>query len=131
MTTLKRRDQMSDVVNAAELDSSVHAPNPLNHTAGMTTRVVRGSFWILGGQGVTMLASLIATPFVIRWLGTEAYGVLALINVLVGYLAFADLGMGTASTRFGADAHARNDNEGETTVIWTSLLISVGPALLA
>jgi len=130
MNTLNAGNQMSDMIDAGELKASVHAPNELNHNVGMTTRVVRASFWILGGQGMTMLASLIATPFVIRLLGTEAYGVLALINLLIGYLAFSDLGMGTASTRFGADAHARGDDEGENAVIWTSLLISLGPALL-
>ena len=37
------------------------------------------------------LASLIATPFGIRALDVELYGVLALVNVVIGYAAFADL----------------------------------------
>src|SRR5437660_1434783 len=99
---------------------------------GMTTRVARGSAWSVGGQAVTLFASLIATPFVIRLLGPEGYGVLALINVLIGYLAFTDLGMGTASTRFGADASGRGDDKGENevAVIWTSLCIAAVPSLL-
>lgn len=109
--------------------STIVAPSV--STAGMTTRVVRGSLWTLGGQGVVMLALLISTPFVIRLLGSEAYGILALINVMVGYLAFADMGMGSASTRFAADAHARDDDEGEVAVVWTSLLIALAPAVLA
>lgn len=100
-------------------------------SVGMGTQVARGSLWSLGGQGVTMLASLITTPLVIRLLGTEAYGVLALINLLTGYIAFSDLGMGTASTRFGADAHARSDDESEAAVVWSALLICFAPALLA
>src|SRR6267378_1205012 len=72
---------------------------------GLTSRVVRGSIWHLTGQGVTMLA----TPFVIRLLGPQQYGIVAFVNVLIGYLSFADMGMGTASTRFGALAHARGD----------------------
>src|SRR2546430_550163 len=64
---------------------------------GLTTRVVHSSFLNLGGQGVTMVATLVATPFVIRLLGPASYGVLALIHVLIGYLSVADLGMGTAS----------------------------------
>lgn len=99
-------------------------------TAGMTTRVMRGSLWILTGQAVMLLVSLAATPFVIRLLGPDGYGVLSLINVMIGYLTFAEMGMGTASTRFGADFHGRNDNEGEAAVIFTSLLIALVPALL-
>jgi O-antigen/teichoic acid export membrane protein len=98
---------------------------------GMTTQVVRGSLWSLGGQGVVIATSLVATPFVIRLLGTESYGVLALINALIGYLAFADLGMGAASTRFGSQAHARGDDEEEASVVWTALALSFIPSMVA
>jgi O-antigen/teichoic acid export membrane protein len=96
----------------------------------ITSRVVRGSVWSLTGQIIVVLVSFAATPFVIRLLGAESYGVLALINILIGYLAFSEFGMGTASTRFGAEAHARNDNNGEAAVIWTSLWIAAVPALV-
>jgi O-antigen/teichoic acid export membrane protein len=99
--------------------------------AGMTTRVVRGSLWSVGGQAVVIATSLVATPFVIRLLGTESYGVLALINVLIGYIAFADLGMGAASTRFGSQAHARGDDEEEASVVWTALTLSLIPSMIA
>ncbi|MGI8733573.1 MAG: flippase [Pyrinomonadaceae bacterium] len=113
-------------LGTAPLDVATPAP----HAAGLTSRVVRGSLWVLGGQGVAMLAALLATPFVIRLLGAEQYGVLALSNVLFNYLAFADMGMGVASTRFGADAHARKDDRSEILAIWTSLVIACVPALL-
>jgi O-antigen/teichoic acid export membrane protein len=106
-------------------DNNATEPQP-----SLTTRVVRGSLWSLSGQGIVLLVSFTATPFVIRLLGSEHYGVLSLINVLIGYFALAELGMGTASTRFGADAHARLDDRGEADVVWTSLLIAAIPALI-
>jgi O-antigen/teichoic acid export membrane protein len=75
-----------------------------------------------------LLVTLLATPFVIRLLGSESYGVLALVNVLIGYLAFADVGMGLAATRFGAEAHSRGDDDNEAAIVWTSLLIAAIPA---
>lgn len=75
-----------------------------------------------------MLATLIATPFVIRLLGAASYGVLALVHVLIGYLSFADMGMGTASTRFGSLAHAQGDDEGEAAAIWSALVLAIVPA---
>ncbi|HXH41819.1 MAG TPA: flippase [Thermoanaerobaculia bacterium] len=105
-----------------------NAASPPRPSAGLTSRVVRGSLLNLGGQGVTMLTTLVATPFVIRLLGAPGYGLLALVHVLIGYLSFADMGMGTASTRFGSVAHARGDDEGESAVIWTSLAIAAVPA---
>lgn len=109
---------------------AVDVAAPALRRAGLTKRVVRGSVWVLGGQGLTIAAALLATPFVIRMLGAEQYGVLALCNVLFNYIAFADMGMGLASTRFGADAHARNDNRSEILAIWTSLVIACVPALV-
>ena len=99
-------------------------------TAGLTSKVVRGSLWTLTGQGLAVSASLISTPFVIRLLGAESYGLLALVSLVIGYLAFSDLGMGLASTRFGSEAYARGEPLGESKIIWTSLLIAVVPALI-
>src|SRR5438132_738862 len=97
---------------------------------GLTSRVVHGGFLNLGGQGVTMLATLVATPFVIRLLGAASYGVLALVHVLIGYLSVADMGMGTASTRFGAVEHARGDGGGLTGAVAVVAGAGVAAALL-
>jgi O-antigen/teichoic acid export membrane protein len=102
----------------------------LRDDTGLTSRVVRGSFWNLGGQGLTMLATLAATPFVIRILGAPGYGVLTLVHVLIGYLSFGDLGMGTASTRFASHAHAIGDDKGEAAAIWSALLLAAVPATI-
>jgi O-antigen/teichoic acid export membrane protein len=124
---------MSDPQSLNEPDlvrdgTSPGEPPGLRYGTGLTSRVVRGSFLNLGGQGLTMLATLVATPFVIRLLGIPGYGVLALVQVLIGYLSVADMGMGTASTRFGSAAHARGDDEGEAAAIWSSLAIAAVPA---
>lgn len=103
---------------------------PEGHSERLNANLIRGSLWSIGGQVAPLLASMIATPFVIRLLGTESYGILALINVLIGYLGFADIGMSSASTKFGAEANARGDMEGEISVIWTALVINSIPVLL-
>ena len=77
-----------------------------------------------------MVATLVATPWTIRLLGPERYGVLALMSVIFGYLAFSDLGMGAASTRFGAMAHEKGDDEGEAAAIWSALVLALVPATL-
>lgn len=66
-------------------------------------------------------------------LGAERYGTLVLLQLLVGYLAVADLGMGTASTRYAATMHARRDDHAENRAIWTSLVLVAlpGAALIA
>lgn len=87
--------------------------------------VARSSVWSLAGQGVTIAAAAMATPFTVRLLGSELFGLVALVHASVAYLGFADLGMSVASTRFGAQAYARRDGEEETAVVWTALAIGL------
>lgn len=98
---------------------------------GLSYKVFSGSLWNLGSQGIIILTSLLATPFTIRLLGIEAYGVFSLINLLIGYLAVSDLGMGQAAIRFGAAAHSKRVPHNEATVIWTSLLVLLIPVGIA
>ena len=108
--------------------ASVH-PDPPG--PGLTGRVLRGSVYSGLGQVAVLSASFVATPLIIRWAGAEVYGVLALVNIVVGYLTFADFGMGTASTTFGAGAHARGDEDDERSVVVTALLIACGSAAVS
>ena len=71
------------------------------------------------------MATLLATPFTIRALGAEQYGLLTLIGLLIGYASIADIGMGSASTKFAAEAHAQQNPRAEAEVIWTSILIAL------
>jgi O-antigen/teichoic acid export membrane protein len=106
------------------------APTARGHSPsqGMTRAVLRGGSLSALGQILTLAASLIATPFVIRLLGTRSYGLFALLNILIGYVAFADLGMSAASSKFGADAYAKGDARAEVSVVWTSALLAAIPA---
>jgi O-antigen/teichoic acid export membrane protein len=96
----------------------------------MTLSVLGGSAWSIGAQGITLLTAFFATPFIIRLLGTEDYGIWTLLNLLVAYFGFADLGMGAATTIFGSEAVAKGDTKGESAVIWTSVLVSALPVLV-
>jgi len=100
-------------------------PNQAPSTAGMTNKVVKGSLWTLAGQVAPLGVSLIATPFVIRMLGAEGYGVLILVGLIPNYLGFADFGMGIASTKFASEAYAAGDSEKEARTVRTAALIAL------
>jgi O-antigen/teichoic acid export membrane protein len=91
----------------------------------MTTKVVKGSLWTLAGQVAPLAISLVTTPFTIRMLGAEGYGVFILIGLIPTYLGFADFGMGMASTKFGSEAYAEGDEEKEGRVVRTAAVISL------
>src|SRR3954470_2434706 len=97
--------------------------------AGLTAKVFRGSSFGTAGQFAVLASAFVATPFLVRMLGAERYGVLALVSLVVGYFLYADLGMGAASTRFAAEALGQQDRRKEVAVVWTSLLLASLPAI--
>lgn len=94
-------------------------------TAGMTTKVVKGSLWTLAGQVLPLFAALLTTPFIIRLLGSESYGVLLLVGLIPNYFAFADFGMGMASTKFASEAYGQGSPRREGEVVRTAALIAL------
>src|SRR4051812_21289143 len=59
-------------------------------------------FWFLG-------LTVFTTPFVLHRLGVDAYGILSIITVVAGYLAFLDLGLNVAVIRFIAAHDAKGE----------------------
>ena len=90
----------------------------------MTGKVVKGTLWTVGGQALPMAAVFVTTPFVIRMLGAEGYGVLALTALVPAVLGFADLGMGTASTKFGSEAFVHS-KDAEAAVMRSAALVGL------
>lgn len=91
----------------------------------MTTKVVKGSLWTLGGSVLPLAVSFISTPFIIRFLGSEAYGVLLLVGLIPTYFSFADFGMSVASTKFASEAYGEGDRSKEGSVVRTAALIAL------
>ena len=60
-------------------------------------------------MAAAIVYSLAVTPFVIRALGTEGYGVWSFVNGLTTYADFFYLGLGGALIRFVAEFRARDD----------------------
>jgi len=89
--------------------------------APIDAQVAASGAWGFCGRAVLLLASLVATPFLIRLLGPASYGLWTLLLVATAWASTADLGMGTASTKFGAGYYERGDARGESSVVWTAL----------
>jgi Uncharacterised nucleotidyltransferase/Polysaccharide biosynthesis protein len=100
--------------------------------APIDSQVAAAGAWGFGGRGVLLLANLIETPFLIRLLGPASYGLWTLLLLATNWASYADMGMGVASTRFGAGYYTRGDSRGESPVVWTALgLIAVTTGCVA
>lgn len=78
-----------------------------------------------GGAGylVPMILNVAFTPLILKFLGSEAYGLQSLVNVIIGYLMVADMGLDIPVTKYIAEYHAKNDTKGMTKLLNSTLQI--------
>jgi O-antigen/teichoic acid export membrane protein len=86
-------------------------------------RLARNAVWNVMAQGVPLAVALIAIPALLRALGVERFGVLALVWALIGYTGLFDLGLGRAMTKLLADRLGHDDPAGIAPLFWTGLVL--------
>lgn len=74
------------------------------------------------GQSLPLLVGLVAVPIIIRGLGTDRFGLLALCWVVLGYFGMFDLGLGRATTKSVAELLGRGEIRQLPSLIGTCLL---------
>lgn len=94
----------------------------------------RNSAWAVGGgllfSAVAVLCGLLATPWLLRWLGAERFGAFKALSDWTGYLGLLDLGLGGAMlARLGPDV-GRGDRAAVRAALAAGLRASVGVTLL-
>jgi O-antigen/teichoic acid export membrane protein len=96
---------------------------------GANLHLMRGSLlarnviWNLIGNGAPILVAVFCIPLLIRGLGKDRFGVLALAWALIGYASLFDLGLGRALTQLVAKKLGAGDEREIPPLAWTSLLL--------
>lgn len=80
------------------------------------------------GNVVPVAAGVACLPILVRQLGTELFGILTILWVIIGYFSLFDLGVGRALTQLIA---ARRTRENEAAIIKAGLILTVFTGLLA
>lgn len=86
--------------------------------------------WNLIGLCAPMLVALVSIPLFLRGLGSEKYGALMLVWMLVGYFGILDLGMGRAMTKLTAEYMGLNRRQLLPNIFWTALMMMIALGLL-
>lgn len=92
--------------------------------------LARNTVWHLFGQIIPLVMALISIPILVGRLGTEKFGVLTLVWLLIGYFSFFDFGLGRTLTKLVADRLAEGRGEELPALIWTGVGLLLVPGLL-
>ena len=90
-----------------------------------TAQVMRSAAFNWLALIVTVVTSFFMSPFVVRSLGNDAYGVWTLLNSTVAYLGLLDLGLRGTVTRFVSRDYAQRDHKAVSGVVSTILWFRV------
>src|SRR6266852_4566643 len=85
--------------------------------------LARNVIWNLIGNGAPMIVAVFSIPILIRELGKDRFGVLALAWALIGYASLFDLGLGRALTQLVAKKLGAGEDREVPTLVWTSLVL--------
>jgi len=85
--------------------------------------LARNTIWNLIGGGVPMLVAIVCIPILIKGLGKDRFGILALAWVIIGYAGFFDLGVGRALTQFVSRKLGAGEDHEVPALVWTSLFL--------
>lgn len=105
--------------------------------------MMRNIVYIFLGRGVPLILGLFTIPILVHGLGSERYGMLNLICLILGYFGLFDLGLGRATTKFVAEYVERQEEKLLSELVWTAwgllllfgtvggvLLVSLAPLLI-
>jgi O-antigen/teichoic acid export membrane protein len=95
------------------------------------TVIVRNTVLNLVGLALPLAVGFVTIPMVVRALGNERFGILALVWVVFGYFGLFDLGLGRATTRSVADALGRNEPARIPALLWTTVALQTAIGLAA
>lgn len=74
-----------------------------------TKRFISNTSYNLFSQIWFTVLNLAITPYIVHKLGLEAYGIFAILNVIIGYFSIMDLGIGAASIKYISDYLSKDD----------------------
>ena len=75
------------------------------------------------GQGITGVSAILLLPLVVRTMGKEAFGILALALVVFGSFVYLELGLGRTTTKFVAEYLSLGKMDALSSLFWSTVII--------
>lgn len=85
--------------------------------------LARNAMWNLGASVASITIALFTVPILLKYLGTDRFGVVSLVWIVEGQFGIFDLGLGSALTKLVAEKLGSSREEEIPSIFWTSLLI--------
>jgi O-antigen/teichoic acid export membrane protein len=89
----------------------------------LSHRLIKNVIWNFVGQLWMVLIGFFATPYIVRTLNVNFYGIYTLVWIIIGYFSFLQFGLGTAAVKYIAQYFANGQEEKIRRTFWACLII--------
>lgn len=86
-------------------------------------QLLSGVLWNLLAVVIPLAAAGVAFPVLISLMGTDRFGILGIVWVVIGYLGLLDLGLGRALTKLTAERLGQGRDLSISALVWTAVLV--------
>jgi O-antigen/teichoic acid export membrane protein len=88
-----------------------------------TNRLFKNTLFNFSSSVWLILLHFFTTPYIVKHLGVEIYGIYSLLYLIIGYFSFLELGLGKAIIKFIAELHAQHDFMAIERMLGTSISV--------
>lgn len=85
--------------------------------------LARNTVWNLLGQSVPLVVAIFAIPLLVKGLGTDRFGFLTIVWMVIGYFSLFDLGLGRALTKLVAERLSSDKEQEIPPLVWTATVL--------
>jgi len=75
----------------------------------LSNKIIRNTIFNIFGRFWIILVTLFLTPYIIRHIGLERFGIWALVGVLTGYFGLLDFGFGQSFIKYISEFYTKKD----------------------
>ncbi len=75
----------------------------------LSQKIIRNTIYNIIGRTWGILVTLFLTPYIIRHIGIERFGIWAIIGVITGYFGLLDFGIGTSFVKYIAEFYSKRE----------------------
>jgi O-antigen/teichoic acid export membrane protein len=90
-------------------------------TQSVSETIIKNTVFNAIGRFWGILVTIVLTPYILKYIGIERYGIWAIVGVLTGYFSLLDFGMGTSFVKYIAEYYAKEDYKSINQVVSTGV----------
>lgn len=99
-------------------------------SSDIAPRLARNSSYYAIKSFVALAAMLLITPYILKTIGKEQYGIWALAGVMTSYAQLSDFGITESLVKFAAEYHAKRDAVSLNRLVNTAMVILLSLAVV-